>query len=244
MVNSTGGVSAGSLLNNTVLTKKPNESMDSFTQELVSALDSYLSKSGNGSQLEISIQSGQGQGGAGQYTITVSQEPAAPAASVSSGESLMDAHNAVAPAANTPAAAPAPALTPVKPFVDKSAMTPTDAYWAEQPPAVQALRNIPDDQRAAAAQDLANQGYTIDVPIMVWGWDPLVTMTQRAADGFTWVPSALQPAVPVAPGDSFPNLPSYDPNTPPPGSIPVSTAFAQGTNMQDPWMHAITTSAS
>src|SRR5262249_20469390 len=88
--------------------------------------------------------------------------------------------------------------------------TPTDAYWATQPPAVQALRDMPDDQRFAAAQQLAQDGYKIDVPIMVWGWDPLVTMTVRQNMGFTWVPSALQQPVAVMPGMDFPGLPSYD----------------------------------
>ncbi len=121
-------------------------------------------------------------------------------------------------------------------------MTPTDAYWAEQPPAVQALRNMPDDQKFEAARDLAAQGYTIDVPIMVWGWDPLVTMTMRQNDGYTWVPSALQPNIPIGPGMvNVWNVPSYDANNPPPGSIKVSTDFAKGTNMQDPWIKTLET---
>ena len=123
-------------------------------------------------------------------------------------------------------------------------MTPDDAYWAEQPAAVQALRTMPDDQRYAAAQDLANQGYTIDVPIMVFGWDPTATMVVRQSDGLTWVPSAMQPNIPVAPGDSFPGLPSYDPNNPPAGSIKVTTDFAMGTNGQNSWIPADQLAAS
>ena len=112
-----------------------------------------------------------------------------------------------------------------------SEMTPADAYWASQPAAVQALRYAPDDQKAAMAQQLASEGYTIDVPIMVWGWDPLATMIQRQEDGYTWVPSALQPSVDIAPGVSMPGQTSYNPNNPPAGSIQVSTAFADGTNI-------------
>lgn len=115
-------------------------------------------------------------------------------------------------------------------------MTPDQAYWAEQPPAIQALQYMPDDQRMAAAQQLANEGYTIDVPIMVWGWDPLATMIDRQNNGYTWVPSALQSDVPVTPGNTFPGLPSYDPNNPPAGSIQVTTAFAIGTNGENPWI--------
>jgi len=109
-------------------------------------------------------------------------------------------------------------------------MTPTEAYWAEQPPAVQALQNMPLDQRPAAAAALAAQGYTIDFPIMVQGQDPLVTMLTRETDGYTWVPSAMQADVQVAPGISCPGFSSYDPAKPPAGSIEVSTAFADGTN--------------
>ena len=139
--------------------------------------------------------------------------------------------------------AQAPADTSVN-TIDKSNMTPDDAYWAEQPAAVQALRTMPDDQRYAAAQDLANQGYTIDVPIMVYGWDPTATMVVRQSDGLTWVPSAMQPNIPVAPGDSFPGLPSYDPNNPPAGSIKVTTDFAIGTNGQNCWIPADQLTAS
>lgn len=113
-------------------------------------------------------------------------------------------------------------------------MTPADAYWAAQPPAVQALRYMLPDQRFALAEQLASQGYTIDVPIMVDNEDPLFVMIQRQIEGYTWVPSALQPNIPAGPGIMFPGAPAYDPNNPPPGSITVSTAFAVGTNLQDP----------
>ena len=125
--------------------------------------------------------------------------------------------------------------------VDKSNMTPDQAYWAEQPPAVQALQTTPDDQKVALAQQLASQGYSIDVPIMVWNWDPLATMVQRQIDGYTWVPSLQQAATPVAPGVDFPGAPSYDPTKPPPGSIAVTTAFAQGTNGQNSWIKNVDT---
>jgi len=100
---------------------------------------------------------------------------------------------------------------------------PDDAYWASQPAAVQQLRNIPDEtQRAALAMQLASEGYTIDYPIMVEGWDPQIATQIRQAAGYTWVPSALQSPVPVAPGLTFPGLTTYNPNDPPPGSILVS----------------------
>jgi hypothetical protein len=112
-------------------------------------------------------------------------------------------------------------------------MTPDEAYWAEQPAAVQALQNMPADQVGPAAMALAQKGYVIDVPIMVWGWDPLTTMVERQNYGYTWVPSGLQAPVQVPPGLSFPGLPTYDPNKPPAGSTAVTTAFAAGTNMEN-----------
>jgi hypothetical protein len=102
------------------------------------------------------------------------------------------------------------------------------AYWASQPPEVQVLPGIADpDQRPSRAADLATKGFTIDVPIMVWGWDPYLVMKLRSDFGYTWVPSALQPPVTIAPGIAQPGVVSYDPLHPPPGSIHVST------NVQD-----------
>jgi hypothetical protein len=100
-----------------------------------------------------------------------------------------------------------------------------NAYWASQPTAVQALRNMPEGEREGYADQLASEGYTIDVPIMVWGWDPSIVTSMRQADGYTWVPSALQSPVEVAPGlGPLGNLAAYDPNDPPPGSIVVPPA--------------------
>jgi hypothetical protein len=98
-----------------------------------------------------------------------------------------------------------------------------NAYWAQQPAAVQALRTMPESERSGYAQQLASEGYQIDVPIMVWGWDPSMVTSMRQADGYTWVPSAMQNPVEVAPGlGALGNLAAYDPNNPPPGSIAVS----------------------
>jgi hypothetical protein len=98
-----------------------------------------------------------------------------------------------------------------------------NAYWASQPAPVQALRTMQNqEQREAAATQLANEGYSIDVPIMVWGWDPSITTAMRQSEGYTWVPSALQNPVEDAPG--LPNLgtlAAYNPNNPPAGSITV-----------------------
>ena len=225
MVNATGSVQSTGLGNLTLTKATTSNPMDSFAQQLATAIEGYLGKVNSGSHFEIDVQTGKGN----DFTVSVKDL----------GTSATPAATATTPA--TPAAPTAPpAAVSDPPAVDKSKMTPTDAYWAEQPPAVQALRDMPDNQKFEAARNLAAEGYTIDVPIMVWGWDPLVTMTLRQNDGYTWVPSALQPNIPIGPGiTNVWNLPSYDANHPPPGSIKVSTDFAKGTNMQDPWIKTL-----
>jgi hypothetical protein len=220
-----------------------------FASQLASEIESFLSQSSNGSQIEIDVQN---SATSGEYTITVKDPAAAtsspaaaataPPAAATLPDSLMDAH--VPLVANT--AASVPISTPnsaAAAAVAKSNMTPDDAYWAAQPPAVQALQNMDPTDRVTAAQTLAKQGYTIDVPIMAWGWDPLTTMVERQNYGYTWIPSALQSPV-LPPGVSYPGVSSYDPSNPPAGSIPVSTAFAAGTNMQNMYIDSATIAAS
>jgi hypothetical protein len=102
-----------------------------------------------------------------------------------------------------------------------------NAYWASQPPQVTALNSISDfTQRSTEALTLAQQGFTIDVPIMVWDWDPYLVMLQRENYGFTWVPSMLQSNVSIAPGVTQPGTVPYNPNNPPAGSIKVSLSLA------------------
>ena len=96
-------------------------------------------------------------------------------------------------------------------------------YWAHQPPETRALPTIDDEtQRTARAIELAGKGFTVDVPIMLWLWDALKCMQLRQSYGYTWVPSALQPPISIAPGVVVPGQPVYDPNHPPAGSIRVS----------------------
>jgi hypothetical protein len=105
-----------------------------------------------------------------------------------------------------------------------------------QPAEVQVLRNMNDEaERATKALELSGQGFAVDVPIMVWRWDPLMTMRARQTAGYTWVPAAGQASVQVAPGISFPGMESYDPLNPPAGSIPVSTEWAKGLEHTSPW---------
>lgn len=96
------------------------------------------------------------------------------------------------------------------------------AYWLAQPAPVRVLKGGNVDSNMTTATNLAVAGYTIDVPIQVWGWDPCLVMKLRVDYGYTWVPSALQPPVNIAPGLTVPGQLSYDPSHPPGGSIKVS----------------------
>jgi hypothetical protein len=87
------------------------------------------------------------------------------------------------------------------------------------------------DQRGGYAEQLAAEGYKIDVPIMVDGGDPLAVTIQRLEDGYTWVPSATMQNIPAGPGMMVPGAVPYDANNPPAGSIIVSTEFAVGTDL-------------
>ncbi len=130
-----------------------------------------------------------------------------------------------APAVTTPTSTPSPAVSNYQ-TLSLAPDAADDAYWNSQPAAVQPLRTMANEnQRAALAQQLSSEGYKIDVPIMVWGWDDAKTTALRQSYGYTWVPSlGEQASIPVAPGLTFPGLPSYNPNNPPPGSILVPPA--------------------
>ena len=104
------------------------------------------------------------------------------------------------------------------------------AYWSSKPPQVRDLNAMdPDVPRMNAAFASAVQGFLIDKEIDGWGLDPFIRMSQRIAEGYTWVPSALQAPVQIAPGLSVPaaaGIPVYDPLHPPAGSIKVSITLA------------------
>jgi len=68
------------------------------------------------------------------------------------------------------------------------------AYWTEQPAAVQQLENAPQSEKGSLAASLESQGYSIDVPIMVWGWDPILTNETLRAYGDPYNASLLQQA--------------------------------------------------
>ena len=105
------------------------------------------------------------------------------------------------------------------------------AYWLAQPPEVRALNplakaTLEPDQRLKLGTELAMKGFKIDVPIMIWGWDPYKVMKLRLEYGYTWVPNALQSPVGAAPGLKGPGITPYDPDNPPGGAIKVSLNLA------------------
>jgi hypothetical protein len=169
---------------------------DTFQSELTAALTATLKKFGiDPSQVALSIAPIQ-TGAASQRTPAVSNNPVSysPASALGAGNTLAE-------------------QDPILSF--------DDAYWAKQPEPVQALRNIEDSaQRSVLAAQLGAAGYKIDVPIMVWGWDPAKVTSLRQGLGYAWVPSAFQNPVAAAPGIDDHSTP-YDPNNPPDGSIAV-----------------------
>ena len=189
-----------------------------FAQQLAGAISQAASSSNSGTSAEMAA-----------------AIPASPAIVISTV--------APAPAAKASPAFVAPQASTSDPSVPQSE---NDAYWAQQPAVVQELRGMTDhNEREAKALALAQQGYTIDYQIMVAGWDPLNTMSIRKFYGYTWVPSMLQSPIPVVPGVHFADLPVYDPNSPPAGSVAVTTDFAIGKTVPQ-WesYNAVTTPGS
>ena len=235
----------GVLPNFSAAQTNPSGSTSSFTDQLAAALEGYLAQSGDASHLEIDIQASPSQNsGVRQFVVTVknpdASAPEQPAAAASTaGNSSTAASSSKKPASAASSASPEPGGTPPGP-VDEATRAnqiraEIDAYWKAQPAAVQQLRNVADFvQRNVLAQQLADQGYTIDRAIMVWGWDPLKTMLTRKMYGYNWVPNMNQPNV-TSPGMALPGQTPYDGTNAPAGSIAVNTDFANGLNISDPW---------
>jgi len=191
-------------------------SLDSFENALSEAVAQTLQKFGiNPNSVNISI---------APAPVAANASAKGSAAANASVTSAGASSSPLAPFMNNPSnssAVLAPAPRDVQPVQDP-VQSFDDAYWAKQPAAVQQLRTINDQgQRTLLGTQLATQGYKIDVPIMLWGWDPSQVTSLRQSYGYTWVPSALQNPIEVAPGLSEPGLQTYDPNNPPAGSIAV-----------------------
>lgn len=211
-----------------------NASTESFESALSEAVTQTLQKFGiNPNSVNISIAPSAADAGTSSNaasasttstsTTSISTTSISTAATGTTSSNPAASINSSSVTSNSASTSPAPqAAASDTQNAGNSTQSFDQAYWASQPAAVQALQNITDpNQRTELATQLANEGYTIDVPIMVWGWDPAQVMSLRESYGYTWVPSALQNSVELAPGISSPGLQPYDPNNPPTGSIAV-----------------------
>ena len=203
------GTTSGTAASLTQTTQLSALSAQSFTALLSEALSETLSKFGiDPNSIRLTVQNTPSQTPAASQTPATSQNPAA---GQTTGVSQTSA--VVTPAAS-------PAVTDSKTWY---ASTPADdAYWSKQPAAVQQLRGIDDlGERKQLGEQLASEGYSIDVPIMVWGWDAGKVTAARESYGYTWVPSAMQQPVSAAPGITGAGILQYNPAHPPSGSIQV-----------------------
>jgi hypothetical protein len=189
--------SSGASAHRVAVTSSPGVFADKLAQMTVDPNASLVTSSALASQLAVAVQN---------------------SATVQTGWNAL-----IPPTQSVPVAASTPTSPATAAALAESASSAADnTYWAQQPAAVQQLRNITSEsEREQVASNLANQGYSIDVPVMVWGWDPAVTTQLRETDGYTWVPSALQQPVSEAPGINVPGLTPYNPASPPAGSILV-----------------------
>jgi hypothetical protein len=236
----------------TAPTTKPatiSSSTSSFARELEITVEGHQDPLKSGSQNETRAREAEGQNsGDSQFLATPKINTPTAVAPISSGPSAGTPSSSTLPVVTSPSniptmlgmgpvagTAPVQQVTTAQTPALNAPVTEGDAYWDAQPAAVQALRNMPDGAaKNALALNLANQGYSIDTQIMVWGWDPQMTMTVRQNQGYSWVPSYGQANIAVGPGLSMPDNPnSYNPGNPPAGAIQVSTAFANGT-IQNP----------
>lgn len=186
-------------------------SSQSFADQLSEAFSATLSKLGiDPSSVKLTVDSSSSQ-------ANVTRQNPVVAESNTTAQMVATGFSALVPVATNGGVAPSP--TPTPPAVPLSA---DETYWSKQPAEVQQLSKIDDQsQRSMLAAQLAAEGYSIDVPVMVWGWDPGKVTQLRQSFGYQWTPSAFQSPVSAAPGISGGAILPYDPAHPPAGSIIV-----------------------
>jgi hypothetical protein len=232
----------------TIGSASASSATSSFKQELASAVEGQLHQSGRGAEHTINASELKGQASDGrQFLVTVKPDITNSVKPISAGPNATTTTTSTStatPASNVPTmlgmgpvagTAPVQQVTGTQATISATPISEGDAYWDAQPKAVQALRDMPDGEaKDQLALSLANQGYSIDTQIMVWGWDPQMTMQIRENQGYSWVPSYGQSNINVGPGLSMPgDTNTYSPGNAPSGAIEVSTAFANGT-IQNP----------
>jgi len=105
------------------------------------------------------------------------------------------------------------------------------AYWAHQPPAVQALQAISDPtERNKQGAQLAAEGFVIDDRIMITGWDAYSIMGLRADFGLSYVPSAFELGTgSIKVSTSLADYPPFVPPAPP--VVPPAPTSKVGRNL-------------
>ncbi len=205
-------------------------SSQEFTNELTQAFATALKQLGvNPSSVQLSVDASPGQTSVSGQDSAASGTPrsTAPASTATSTPSVNQStvgFNALVPKTDpvTSAVVQGASASAASSQTETSSQAEIAAFWAGQPTAVQALQNVGSlSQRESMAAQLQSEGYQIDVPVMVWGWDPAITTALRQSYGYTWVPAAGQGPVEAAPGLTAPGMTPYDPNNPPAGSIQV-----------------------
>ena len=99
-------------------------------------------------------------------------------------------------------------MSPYKPGVKVFVSMTPEIYWKSKDPRIQAQYGNPD---VTVWMALAKLGLWIDHEIMVNNQDPPTIHALRIQYGYTWVPNAIQPNIPVPPFVHYPGLPDYDP---------------------------------
>lgn len=109
----------------------------------------------------------------------------------------------------------------LNPFFPDSKIT-ADMFWLYFPVEVRALRDMEPSERFVYAMDLLARGFLLVGDVMIFEVDPITYINLCFNQGYRWVTAWGDPTVPVAPGITFPGMPSYDPAAPPKRSIPIS----------------------
>jgi hypothetical protein len=215
---------SGAAASSTQTTQLSSLSAQSFTTLLSEALSETLSKFGiDPNSIKLTVQNTPSQTPATSQTHAGGQTASVSQTSAATVNLVPIAPAVVAPAVVTPAVVAPASSTAAADAKTWYASTPADdAYWSQQPAAVQQLRGIDDiGERRQLGEQLASEGYSIDVPIMVWGWDAGKVTAARESYGYTWIPSAMQQPVSAAPGITGAGIVQYDAAHPPSGSIQV-----------------------
>ena len=130
------------------------DTVDSFAQQLESALASYFGQSGNGSQFDINIQPAQGQNsGSGQFLVTITTPPASAA---------MPA--VTTPAGTTSTLAPGAVTTPVTAATPPANTSTATDSTTSPPPGLMDGTTVPS--LSSVMQDFAN-GWSVMTPQQV-----------------------------------------------------------------------------